>query len=167
MKKIIYSVCESIVPLSSEKLNLPQWLFSLSDTDYQACSKSHIGAGASVLPDGKQTSLNVESVGGHLMVQHYILEISTPNHIKLVSNSDCWLFRLWYVQLRVTWDMKLISKGENSVFRNEVIVEHPSLIMKVLTKLVLGQIFLKKHNKEETPLFAKNILEKQSVVNSD
>jgi hypothetical protein len=55
MKKILHSVCESIIAMPAEKLNLPQWLFKLSDTEYQACSKSHLGAGASVLPDGKQT----------------------------------------------------------------------------------------------------------------
>jgi hypothetical protein len=97
------------------------------------------------------------------MIQHYIPEISTPHHIKLVSYSDCWLFRLWYVRLTVIWNMKLIPKsGETTVFRNEVVVEHPSLIMKVLTKLVLGKMFLEKHNKEDTPLFAKNMFEKFS-----
>jgi hypothetical protein len=161
MHKILHSVCESVVPMNAEKLNLSQWLFGLSDTEYQDCSRSHIGAGASVLPNGKQTSVNVESVGGHLMVQHYIPEISTPHHIQLVSHSDCWLFRLWYVQIKVTWDIKLVSQSDQTaVFQNEVVVEHPSLVMNVLTKLVLGQLFLERHNKEETPLFAKNLFSK-------
>jgi hypothetical protein len=33
-------------------------------------------------------SINVEILGGGLMVQHYIEEIGQPDHLRLVSNSD-------------------------------------------------------------------------------
>jgi hypothetical protein len=161
MKRILYSICESIVPIPAVNLDLPQWLFKLSDTEYQACSKAHLGAGASILPNGKQSSINVESVGGHLFIQHYIPEISTPHHIKMVSNSDCWLFKLWYVQFKVIWNIMLIPKSDGTtILRNEVEIEHPRLVLKILVKLGFGQMFLKRHNAEETPLFAKNMFEK-------
>jgi len=44
--------------------------------------------------------------------------------------------------------------------RNEVEIEHPRLVLKILVKLGFGQMFLKRHNAEETPLFAKNMFEK-------
>jgi len=161
MKKILHSVCESKVPMPADKLDLPSWLFNLSDTEYQACSKAHIGAGASILPNGKQTSVNVESAGGHLFVQHYIPEILTPHHIKMVSDSDCWIYKLWHVKLKVIWNIKLTPKSDGTtIFRNEVVLEHPSSIMKLLIKLSFGQMFLERHNIEETPLFAKNMFEK-------
>lgn len=71
------------VPASA--LDLPSWLFGMSDAEYQHCSKGHWGAGASTLPDGRRTSVNVESVGGHLGVSHYVEEFSEPDHLKLVS----------------------------------------------------------------------------------
>lgn len=166
MRKILHSLCESIVPVKAEKLDLPKWLFKLSDTEYQACSRAHIGAGASILPNGKQTSVNVESAGGHLLVQHYIPEVSTPHHIKMVSDSDCWIYKLWHVKLRVIWNIKLISKSDDTtIFRNEVDIEHPNLILKLLMKLSFGQMFLDKHNAEETPLFAKNMFDKFKTQN--
>jgi hypothetical protein len=33
-------------------------------------------------------TINVEIIGGSLMVQHYIVEISQCNHLRLVSDSD-------------------------------------------------------------------------------
>jgi len=35
-----------------------------------------------------QGIINVEVIGGSLMVQHYVEEIGEPTHLKLVSNSD-------------------------------------------------------------------------------
>jgi hypothetical protein len=158
--QILHSACEVPLEMTSTDLDLPQWLFRLSDKEYQACSKGHLVAGTSILPDGTQTSVNVESVGGHLMIQHYIPEIALPEHLKLVSQSDCWLFHLWYVRLKVTWDIKLLPTSDTTcLFQNTVVVEHDSVIMKVLTALVLGSVFLKKHNAEETPRFALNLVE--------
>lgn len=158
--QILQSTCEAPLEMPTTDFDLPQWLFRLSDREYQGCSKGHLAAGTSILPDGTKTSVNVESVGGHLMIQHYIPEIAKAEHLKLVSQSDCWLFRLWYVRFKVTWEMKLLPTSETTcLFQNAVVVEHKSVIMKVLTALVLGSVFLKKHNAEETPRFADNLVE--------
>jgi hypothetical protein len=45
--------------------------------------KNHIAAAASMTPEGKRMSLNVEHVG-NLMVQHYVEEISERSHCRLV-----------------------------------------------------------------------------------
>jgi len=37
------------------------------------------------------------------------------------------------------------------------LVEHPHFIMKILSALALGGFFVRKHNEEETPLFAENL----------
>ena len=56
------------VPASS--VDLPNWLFSLSEADYQACAKGHRAIG---MLGGNERSgmVNVESIGGSLLVQHY------------------------------------------------------------------------------------------------
>ena len=53
------------VPANS--IDLSKWVFEMSDKDYQKCAKGHIGAGSSIMPDGKRSSINVESVGGSLL----------------------------------------------------------------------------------------------------
>ena len=63
--------------------------------------------------------------------------------------------------MKVTWEMRLISVSENECkFQNTVLVEHPNFIMKILSALALGVYFVRKHNEEETPLFAKNLYER-------
>jgi hypothetical protein len=158
--QILRSVCEAPLDMPAKDLDLPQWLFQLSDNEYQKCSKGHLAAGASILADGTQTSVNVEAVGGHLMIQHYIPKISMADHLKLVSQSDCWIFHVWYVRLKITWELKLIPTSETTcLFQNVVVVEHNWLIMKVLMALGFGSMFLKKHNAEETPHFAQSLIE--------
>ncbi len=143
--QILHSVCEAPLEIPPGDIDLPRWLFGLSDKEYQNCAKGHLAAGSSFMPDGTQTSVNVESVGGHLMIQHYVPEISLENQLKLVSHSDCWLFHLWYVRLKVTWEMKVLpTSATKCLFQNTVVVEHDRLIMKMLTALFFGGMFLRK-----------------------
>ena len=108
--------------------------------------------------DGTQTSVNVESVGGNLIVQHYVAEAKEPDYVKMVSFSDLWLMKLVHVVIKVTWEMRLISVSDSECkFQNTVLVEHPNSIMKILSALALGGYFVRKHNEEETPLFAENL----------
>ncbi|WP_164485690.1 hypothetical protein [Pseudomonas chlororaphis] len=69
------STCSCAIQAPIERINLSEWLFTLSDEEYQACSAAHIAAGASRLPDGRRVSINVEKPGDTLMVQHYVEDI--------------------------------------------------------------------------------------------
>ncbi len=71
-----------------DKVDLPRWALSIPDTEYQDCSPAHIAAGATRSRDGKPMSINVEIVGGSLMVQHYVADIAERHHLRLVSTSD-------------------------------------------------------------------------------
>jgi hypothetical protein len=42
------------------------------DHEHQDCSPAHVAAGFTTAPDGKRMSINVEVIGGSLMVQHYV-----------------------------------------------------------------------------------------------
>ena len=68
-------MCETPISASKEAFNLHDWVFTLSDKDYQTTARGHIAAGSSSHTDGTQTSVNVESVGGNLLVQHYVAEV--------------------------------------------------------------------------------------------
>ena len=71
-----------------ELVDIPSWCFSLPESEYQACSPAHCSAGATTAPDGRRMSINVEILGGSLMVQYYVEEIGQPDHLRLVSTSD-------------------------------------------------------------------------------
>jgi hypothetical protein len=157
-KKLFQTVCEAPINAAKEVFNLHDWVFTLSDKDYQTTARGHIAAGSSIHNDGTQTSVNVESVGGNLLVQHYVAEVKEPDYVKMVSFSDLWLMKLVHVVVKVTWEMRLISVSDNECkFQNTVLVEHPNFIMKIMSALALGGFFVRKHNEEETPLFAENL----------
>src|ERR1035438_132815 len=71
-----------------EKVDIPSWCFTLPESEYQACSPAHYSAGSTTTPDGRRMSINVEVLGGSMIVQHYVEEIGQPNHLRLVSTSD-------------------------------------------------------------------------------
>src|ERR1700675_5150602 len=71
-----------------EKIDIPTWCFSLPEAEYQACSPAHCSAGSTTAPDGRRMSINVEILGGSLIVQHYIEEVARPEHLRLGSTSD-------------------------------------------------------------------------------
>ena len=160
--KLFQTVCETPINAPKEAFNLHEWVFTLSDKDYQTTARGHIGAGSSIHTDGTQTSVNLESVGGNLLVQHYIAEVKEPDYVKMVSFSDLWLMKLVHVVVKVTWEMRLISVSDSQCkFQNTVLVEHPNFIMKIMSALALGGYFVRKHNEEETPLFAENLYKRK------
>src|SRR5215467_11822985 len=103
-----------------EKVDIPSWCFTLPESEYQACSPAHYSAGATTAPDGRRMSINVEVLGGSLMVQHYVEEIGQPDHLRLVSNSD--LFTpTGRTTIGVIWDLSVKKiDGETCEFTNTV-----------------------------------------------
>ena len=67
-----------------ESVDIPSWCFTLPESEYQSASPAHNTCGATTAPDGRRMSINVEILGGSLMVQHYIEEIGEPDHLRLV-----------------------------------------------------------------------------------
>ena len=66
---IAHSVAQATIGAPFAAIDLTEWVFTLTDSEYQACSTNHFAAAASVTADGKRMSINVENVG-NLMVQH-------------------------------------------------------------------------------------------------
>ena len=61
---------QAVLNASVDEVDLEKWLFTLSDSEYQAAARGHRGAGV-FTEEGVRGSINVESIGGTLMVQHY------------------------------------------------------------------------------------------------
>src|SRR5262249_33774985 len=86
--EIVESSFTATIDAPIDKIDIPSWCFALPDREYQSCSPAHIAAGSTTAPDGKRMSINVETIGGSLMVQHYVEILSHKDHLILDSTSD-------------------------------------------------------------------------------
>jgi hypothetical protein len=148
-----------------EKVDIGNWLFHLSDAEYQRCSQAHIAAGTTTSDDGRPMSINVETIGDAFVVQHYIGEVRQPHFCRMVSISDS-ISPVGRTKLQVVWELSAKKIDEASCeFTNHI---HSSAISQTLAFLEEHGIPFKTardarqqashaHNQEETPKFAKSI----------
>lgn len=162
---LVQSSFSATIHAPIEKIDIPTWCFTLPEAEYQACSPAHCSAGATTAPDGRRMSINVEILGGSLMVQHYIEEVGQPDHLRLVSNSDVFT-PAGRTKIGVIWDLAVRRIDEKTCeFTNTV---HSSVTPELAEFLGRQGIPLEvfrtgrrpiseAHNQLETPLFAKSI----------
>ena len=162
---LVKSSFSATIQAPIEKVDIPTWCFSLLESEYQACSPAHVSAGATMAPDGRRMSINVEVLGGSPMVQHYIEEIAEPHHLRLVSNSDVFT-PTGRTRIGVIWDLSVRKIDDKTCeFTNLV---HSSATPELLDFLarqgIPWEVFqaarkpiTEAHNRQETPLFAKSI----------
>lgn len=167
---LVKSSFSATINASVEKVDIPTWCFTLPESEYQAYSPAHCSAGATTASDGRRMSINVEILGGSLMVQHYIEEIAHPDHLRLVSNSDVFT-PTGRTKIRVVWNLSVKKIDDNTCeFTNMV---HSSATPELIDFLgkqgIPWEVFQaaripisESHNRQETPLFAKSI-ERQAL----
>src|ERR1700740_2924619 len=120
-KVIVESSFSAVINAPIEKIDIPAWCFSLPEDEYQNCSPAHIAAGFTTSPEGKRMSINVEIIGGSLMVQHYVEQLADPSHLILHSVSDV-LTPNGRTTLFVHWELSVKKIDDNtSEFTNRVI----------------------------------------------
>jgi hypothetical protein len=146
----------------AHRIDLGAWLSTLSDRDYQACSHSHRAAGT-FREAGTFGMVNVESVGGHLLVQHYLAVTSTPSHVVMHSKATrVYVMHLAPAIIEVIWTLKVEPRDDqNAVLHCSVETCMPAPLAFIAT-LALLPLFLRRHVQEETPGFARDIARKVS-----
>ncbi|MFD0745523.1 hypothetical protein ACFQ1L_29685 [Phytohabitans flavus] len=96
-----------------ESVNLEEWIFSLSDEDYQAASPAHRAASVTS-SNGVRGTINVESIGGTLIIQHYREVAAGARGFELLSpRSRGYLFHLIPIPAEVRWTMTAAPRGAN------------------------------------------------------
>lgn len=170
---IAKSTAEATIQAPLATIDLAEWVFTLSDREYQDCSKNHIAAASMKTPDGKRMSINVEHVG-NLLVQHYVAEIAERTRCRLVSLSDSIGPNIdSSVKIVVIWSFSIDAIDKDTTkFTNSVEVRSTPGYFEVLktrgipfTKASeIAQQAVGAHNAEETPLFAEDI-ERKALVN--
>jgi hypothetical protein len=157
---------DAIIDAPCESIDLTAWVFGLTDKEYQACSKDHIAAAASLTADGRRMSINVERIGS-LIVQHYVEDVAERRHCRLISVSDTFGPDIAARgQVGVLWEFFVEPvDATKAKFTNHVEVKAVSGFEDALRKqgVTLEQAqqrahsVLAPHNTEETLLFAKDI----------
>jgi hypothetical protein len=163
--QIVDSSFSTIINARIESIDIPEWCFSLPEKEYQGCSPAHIAAGFTTSPDGKRMSINVETIGGSLMVQHYIETLGDRDHLVLDSDSDVFT-PTGRTTIHVTWELsvKQIDK-DRCEFTNRVRSYATEEMMAFLAQQGIPfDLFRSQrqpasiaHNQGETPLFAASI----------
>jgi hypothetical protein len=148
-----------------EKVNIAAWLFHLPDAEYQRCAHAHIAAGTTTADDGRAMSINVETIGDALVIQHYVAEIREPQLCRMVSISDS-ISPAGRTKLQVIWELSAKKTDDRTCeFTNHI---HSSAIDDTLAFFDQHSIPFERardarqqashaHNLEETPNFAKSI----------
>ncbi|MDR6670977.1 hypothetical protein [Rhizobium sp. 1399] len=163
--QIVDSSFSAIINAPIEQVDIPKWCFTLPEKEYQGCSPAHIAAGFTTAPDGTRMSINVETIGGSLMVQHYLETLGEKDHLILDSDSDVFTPN-GRVTIHVTWELsvKKLDAGRCE-FTNRVRSYATEEMMASLERQGIPfDIFRTQrqpmsiaHNKGETPLFAASI----------
>jgi hypothetical protein len=114
--------------------------------------------------DGRPVSINVEQIGGQLIIQHYVAEVLEPHHTRLASISETQSPGGWRTA-EVVWDISVTALGpDRAAFTNRVVARPTRSLLKGLeaagvtfeqasaqrTALVVA------HNAIETPNYAKS-----------
>jgi hypothetical protein len=169
---IAKSTAEATINAALRAIDLTDWVFTLTDAQYQACSINHIACATTMAPDGKRMSINVERVG-NLMVQHYVEDKAERSHCRLVSLSDSFGPDInSRTKVTVIWEFAIEPiDASTSRFSNTVEVREAPGYREALEKRGVpfakaceaAQQAVAAHNAEETPLFAKDIERKAAA----
>ncbi|MDF2621893.1 MAG: hypothetical protein K0S00_4552 [Xanthobacteraceae bacterium] len=163
--EIVESSFTATINVPIEKIDIPAWCFSLSEAEYQGCSPAHIAAGFTTAPDGRRMSINVEVIGGSLMVQHYVETLGRKDHLILESVSDVFT-PAGRTTLHILWEMSVRAiDGERCEFTNHVRSTATDEFRAFLDRQGIPlDVFRSQrqpmsiaHNRGETPFFAASI----------
>ena len=157
---------QATLDVPSTDIDLESWLFGLSDQEYQVCARGHRAAGVFTDENGRG-SVNVESIGGNLLIQHYRLVRGERSHVEMFSAaSRVYLLHVAPVVGTVRWTLVVTPKTESSsLFTCTVEVGlHP--VLRILGTLMAVGTFLKRHVEEETGGFAADIARKHHARRS-
>lgn len=162
---IVDSSFSATINAPIEKINIPDWCFTLPEKEYQSCSPAHIAAGFTTSPEGQRMSVNVEILGGSLMVQHYVEKLGEPTHLVLESVSDVFT-PTGRTTIHVHWELSVKKIDDNTCeFTNRVRSKPTEEFTRFIDKqgIPFEQFKAQRqpisiyHNQTETPLFAKSI----------
>ena len=155
----------SVVNAPIEFIDIPTWLFTINDAEFQRCSPAHVAAGATHADDGRRVSINVEVIGGNLLIQHYVEDVSEKTHCRVVSITDV-ISATGRTKTQVIWELTAKSIDANTCeftcrVEGAAIPEFLEYIGKngvpLETAAQARQVASAAHVAQETPFYARSI----------
>ncbi|MDT5066562.1 MAG: hypothetical protein QOK02_2717 [Mycobacterium sp.] len=123
---IVDSVQTAIIDAPARRIDIAGWLLNLPDAEYQRCAPpDHLAAGSTTTDDGRPMSINVEQIGGSLMIQHYIAEVHRADHCRMVSLSDLQTPTGW-TKVQVIWDLSIAPLSDETCKYTNRVTSYPT-----------------------------------------
>ena len=154
---------QAVIDQPADRIDLAQWLSTMTDREYQACSRAHRAAGT-FREGGTFGMVNLESVGGQLLVQHYIAKEAAADRVLMHSpETRVYVLHVVPATIEVIWTLEVEPRdAKSATFTCKVETRMPPLLGYV-GFLGLLPLFLRRHVEEETGKFAADITRKVSA----
>ena len=148
------------VPFPADDIDLEEWLYNMSDQEYQGTARQHRALGV-YADDGVRGMVNVEIMGHALLVQHYHDVTTGKSYLELYSpRSKAYLFHIVPVTVQVRWTMTVTPHGrDESSFSCTVETTMPSVI-EFLAGATGVLWAIRRHVAEETIGYAADLTRK-------
>lgn len=166
------STVRHIINAPFEKVDIADWLFNLTDAEYQRCSHAHIAAGITKTDEGRPMSTNIETIGDALVVQHYVAAVREPHLCRMISISDA-ISPKGRTKVQVIWELSAARFDLHTCeYQNHIHASATDEFLAFIQKhgvtfeqaKTARQAASHAHNIEETPNFAKSI-ERRALQN--
>jgi uncharacterized protein YndB with AHSA1/START domain len=166
-RKLSESAYEHVIDVPFEQVDIAGWLFSLPNAEYErCCAPDHIACGYTTTDDGRPMSINVERIGGALIIQQYVAQVHRPDRCEMVSISDVFPPTGGHTKTQVNWTLSVEDLGDGrSTYTNSVVAYATQDFIDFLAETggtfeaaaAARQASSGDHNRRETPLFAESI----------
>jgi hypothetical protein len=151
---------QTVINAPIEQVDLEDWLFTMSDADYQGAAQGHRAAGT-FTTDGVRGMVNVESMGGALIIQHYRQVHAEPTRVEMFSErSRAYVLHVFPIRVRVRWTMTAAARTADTTTFSCTVEAEPPTAFRLPGKLLGLDYSVRKHTDEETLGFAADISRK-------
>ncbi|PWR24145.1 hypothetical protein [Zavarzinia aquatilis] len=168
LPELFTSIATAEIDVAFDRIDLTDWVFGLSSAEYEMCSADHIACASTTAPDGRRLSINVEAIGGDVLIQRYVEDVSSPSLCRLRSTSDL-LHRLGPATIGIVWEFSVEAlAGNRCRFTNRIVGSATPELLDLFERNAVPlsaaaaqmQSLTDVHNAGETPWFARNIAAK-------
>ena len=152
---------QTLIDHPAQRVNLGRWISTMTDRDYQACSRAHHAAGT-FRDGGTLGMVNVESVGGNLLVQHYRAAKLAPDQVVMHStNTRVYVSHLVPATIEVIWTLEAKPRDAQSTLFTCSVETRMTPLLRLLSTATLLPLFLRRHTQEDARLRRRHFPESQ------
>jgi hypothetical protein len=140
------SSSRTVIDHPADRIDLAQWLSKMTDREYQACSRAYRAAGT-FREGGTFGMVNVESIGGHLLVQHYLAKKATAHHVLMHStNTLVYIMHVLPATIEVFWTLGIEPRDSHSAEFTCTVEARMPTPLDFVARLRLLPLFLDSHS---------------------